>query len=163
MATQWIENLAQEIKQKNHEAAEKYGREQHTAGIIERLGKEYFVALAICLQENVAEIRRHLQGDSTAAETVVETIRPDEIRLARSRFPWVDARVQHRGETITLDYAKGAGVQGDEKIDRKTRSFALEVAADDSLFAADAFADAPEEYKTAEALARKITELLFSA
>jgi hypothetical protein len=38
MAQEWIDNLAQDIKQKNHEAAENYGRSQHYAGIISDLG-----------------------------------------------------------------------------------------------------------------------------
>jgi hypothetical protein len=162
MAKEWIESLAQEIKQKNHDAAEKYGRDQHYAGIISTAGKEFFVALARGLQENVDALRHQLQGDSTAAEMAVETVRADEIHIARARFPWVDARLTHHEDRITLDYAKDPGSQGDPKLDRTTRTYAFQVGADDALYVQDAFADQPGRYEKPEELARHITELLFS-
>lgn len=163
MSKEWIESLARDVKQKNHEAAQKYGRDQHYAGIIDTLGKEFFVALVLELQENVDAFRRHLQGHSTAAETGVQTVKPDEIKITRARFPWVDARLVHNQDIIMLDYAKGAGVHCDPVIDRKTRTFAFKVAADDSLFVEDAFADSPRKYEQPEELARQITEVLFAA
>jgi hypothetical protein len=162
MPKEWIANLAQEIKQKNHEAAEKYGRDQHYAGIISTAGKEFFVSLTRCLQENVDAIRHQLQGDSTAAEMAVETVRADELRIARARFPWVDARLTHHEDRITLDYAKDPGLAGDAKLDRKTQTYAFKVGADDGLYVEDAFADQPGRYEKPEELAQHITELLFS-
>jgi hypothetical protein len=166
MATEWIEKLAEEIKQKNHEAAAEYGRAQHYAGIVSARGKEFFVALVQCLQENVDALRSQLQGDLTASETRVQTSRADEVKITRSRFPWVDARLTHHGETITLEYAKGLGakapvVEGDAKMDRVTRGFAFEVGADEGLFVRDAFAEPGREYKKPEELARRIMEMLF--
>jgi hypothetical protein len=152
MSKEWIESLAQEIKQKNREAAEKYGRDQHYAGIISTAGKDFFMSLVRCLQENVDAIRHQLQGDSTAAE----------IHIARARFPWVDARLTHHEDRITLDYVKEPGLQGDPKIDRTTRTYAFQVGGDDALYVQDAFADQPGRYEKPEELARHITELLFS-
>lgn len=163
MAKEWIEKLAQDVKEKNHEAAEKYGRDQHYAGIVDTLGKEYFVAVVLDLQENVEAFRRQLQGHATSAETAVRTVKADEINITRARFPWIDARLTHNGDTITLDYAKGADVEGDPSLDRKTRAFLFRVAPDDSLFAEDAFADSPRTYAKPEDLARQITEILFAA
>jgi hypothetical protein len=163
MAKEWIESLAQDIKQKNRDAAEKYGRDQHYAGIVSVAGKDFFITLVRCMQENVDAIRHQLQGDPTAAETAVETVRADEIHIARARFPWVDARLIHHEDRITLDYAKDPGAQGDLKLDRKTRTYAFQVGADDGLYMQDAFADQPARYEKAEELARHITELLFSA
>lgn len=161
MAKEWLERLAQDVKEKNREAAEKYGRNQHYAAIITSLGKEFFVALVFDIQENVDAFRRHLQGDSTSAETSVRTTKPEEIKITRARFPWVDARLVHSEDTITLDYAKAPGVEGDPTLDRKTRIFAFRVAADDSLFVEDAFMDSPRQYRQPEELARQITEILF--
>jgi hypothetical protein len=163
MAQEWIDNLAQDIKQKNHEAAEDYGRSQHYAGIVSDLGKGFFLSVVGCLQENVEAMRRRLQGDLTSAETAVQTVKPDEIRITRTRFPWVDARLVHNEATIALDYAKGPGGEGDPNQDRKTCSFAFQVAPDDSLFVEDAFAASPRQYKQPEELARQITEMLFAA
>jgi hypothetical protein len=163
MSKEWVERLAGDIKRKNHEAAQRYGRDQHYAGIIATLGKEFFVALVGCVQENVDAIRRQLQGDATAAEMGVERgAGANEIRIVRARFPWVDARVTHHEDTITLDYAKDPGVAGDAKLERTVRVFVLRVAADDSLYVEDAFVDRPGRYGTAEELARKITEILFA-
>ena len=163
MAKEWIELLAQEIKQKGHQAAEDYGRAQHYAGIVSTRGKEFFVALVLCLQENVDALRSKLQGDLTSSETRVQTTKADEVKVTRARFPWVDGRLTHREDTITLGYAKGPGLEGDPKLDRKTCAFAFQVAPDDTLSVQDAFADPPRQYKTPEELARKITEVLFAA
>lgn len=162
MSKEWVETLAEDIRQRNREAALEYGRAQHFAGIISTAGKEYFVALVYCLQENIDALRRQLQGDPVAAETVVETIKADEVKITRARFPWVDARLVHRDQTITLDYAKGSGAEGDPALERKTRSFAFQVASDDTVFVQDAFAEPPQKYAKPEELARYIVELLFS-
>lgn len=166
MAKEWIEELAEQIRQKNREAAEKYGRDQHYAGVIASLGKEYFVRLATELREDVETLRRQLQGDATAAETAVETIRAGEVKIRRARFPWVEAVLRHRDETILLEYAKEPGTRpslgGDAAAELKTRSFAFRVAPDDSLYVEEAFADAPRRYEQPEALAREIVEILFA-
>jgi hypothetical protein len=162
MSKEWIESLAQEIKQAHHEAAEKYGRDQHYAGIVSTAGKDFFMLHVRCLQENVDAIRHQLQGDSTAAEMAVDTVRADEIHISRARFPCVDARLTHHEDRITLDYIKDPGIQGDPKLDRTTRTYAFQVGADDILYVQDAFADQPGRYEKPEELARHITELLFS-
>jgi hypothetical protein len=162
MAKEWIEKLAQDIKQKNHEAAEDYGRAQHYEGIVAAQGKEFFVALVLALQEDVDALRSQLQGDLTSSETRVQTTKADEVKVTRSRFPWVDARLTHHGDTISLDYAKGAGLAGDAGLDRKTATFTFRVAPDDVLSVEDAFADRPQSYPHPEDLARRIAELLFS-
>ena len=110
MAKEWIEQLAEGIKQRSHEAAEQYGRAQHYAGIVSAQGKEFFVALVQALQENVDGLRAQLQGDPASSETRVQTSKADEVKITRSRFPWVDARLTHHEETIALEYAKGPGV-----------------------------------------------------
>ena len=162
MAKEWIEGLAQDIKQKNRDAAEKYGRDQHYAGIVSVSGKDFFLTLVRCLQENVDAIRHQLQGDSTAAEMGVETVRADEIHIGRARFPWIDARLTHHEDRITLDYAKDPGLGADTKLDRKTRTYAFQVGPTDVLYMQDAFADQPATYEKPDDLARHITEVLFS-
>jgi hypothetical protein len=161
MASEWIETLAEDMRQKNREAALDYGRAQHFAGIIAVQGKEFFVSLVFCLQEYIDGLRRLLQGDPVACETALQTIRHDEVKITRARFPWVDARLLHQDTTIMLDYAKGAGTEGDPAMDRKTRSFEFKVAPDDKVFVQDAFAEQPQRYAKPEDLARLIMELLF--
>jgi hypothetical protein len=163
MATEWIEKLADGIKQKNHEAAEEYGRAQHYAGIVSARGKEFFLALVQYLQEYVDALRGQLQGDLTASETRVQTSPPDEVKITRARFPWVDARLTHQGDTIKLDYAKRPGAEGDPTMDRVTRAFSFQVGADDGLFVRDAFAEPGRVYKKPEDLARQMIEMLFGS
>ena len=162
MSEAWIEELAGEIRRKNREAAERYGREQHFAGVIEAGAPGFFLALTEYLRENVEGIRRSLQGDVTAAEMAVERGAVNGVRIVRARFPWVDARVTHQEETITLDYAKDAAVVGEVTAERMVRMFVFRVGADDRMYVEDGFSERPERYETAERLARKITELLFS-
>lgn len=161
MAKEWIANLAQDIKQKNREAAENYGRAQHQAGIIENLGLPFFTAFVSCLEEDVQEIRSQLQGDVTSSDTMIHTIGSDEVNLTRSRFPWFDARITHQGTNIILDYAKGLGVAGDPMLDRKTCHFAFHVAPDDAFSIQEAFGDTPRKFNQPEELAKHVMELLF--
>jgi hypothetical protein len=162
MATEWIDSLAEDIKQKNHEAAEDYGRSQHYAEVIAEKGKPFFVSLLQFLQQDVDALRTRLQGDLTAAETGVQTVRACEVKITRSRFPWIDATIEHHGETITLDYAKAAGAHGNPQQDRKTCTYAFRVAPDDSLYVTDAFGAELAEYSEPEVLARRIVEMLFA-
>jgi hypothetical protein len=161
MGTEWIENLAQDIRQKGHEAAENFGRSQHQAEIATKQGKPFFTALVICLEEDVNEIKRQLQGDVTSSDTVFQTINPTEVKLTRSRFPWFDARITYQDPIIVLDYAKGLGVGGDPTLDRKTRNFTFQVASDDTLSIQESFGENPQQFRQPEEFARHIVELLF--
>ena len=173
MSQEWITNLTEDIKQKGHEAAENYGREQHKEGIIAEQGAPFFTNFVLCLEEDINEIKRQLQGDVTAAETTIsgpalqlpanngQTGERNEVTLTRSRFPWFDARITHHNSTIVLDYAKGLGVAGDPTLDRKSCNFAFHVADDDTLSIYESFADTPRQFRQPEQLARCITELLF--
>jgi hypothetical protein len=161
MAKDWIENLAQDIKKKNHEAAEDYGRAQHNAGIVSNLGMPFFAALATCLEQDVSEIRHQLQGDVTACDTIVQSLNPDDIKLTRSRFPWFDAHVTHRDADVVLDYAKGRGVTEAAAHDRKTCTFTFHVAEDDTLSIQEAFSENPTQFHQPEDLSKRIVELLF--
>lgn len=174
MGKEWIANLAENIRQKNHEAAENYGREQHKASIVTTQGQPFFTAFVLSLEENVNEIKRNLQGDVTASETTIagpalqlpvsskeHLVERNEITITRSRFPWIDARITHQGAAIVVDYARGLGVAGDPTIDRKTANFAFQVSDDDTLSIQEAFGDTPRQFRTPEELAQHVTELLF--
>jgi hypothetical protein len=173
MSKEWIANLAQDIKQKSHEAAEDYGREQHKESIVIEQGKPFFAKFVLCLEEDVNEIKRQLQGDVTACETTIsgpalqlptsngQTAERNEVTLTRSRFPWFDARITHHDSTIVLDYAKGLGIAGDPALDRKSCYFAFHVADDDTLSIQESFGDSPRQFRQPEALAQYVTELLF--
>jgi len=161
MGKEWVANLSEDIKQKGHEAAEDYGRSQHQAEIITTQGRPFFTAFVISLEEDINEIKRQLQGDVTASDTIFQTINPTEVKLTRSRFPWFDARITHQDPIIVLDYAKGLGVAGDPGLDRKTCHFAFHVANDDALSIQESFGEKPQQFRQPEELARHIVELLF--
>jgi hypothetical protein len=173
MGKEWIANLAQDIRQKGHEAAENYGREQHKEGIITIQGKPFFTAFVLSLEDNINEIKRQLQGDATASETTITgsalqlpqakevATERNEIILTRSRFPWFDARITHHDSTIVLEYAKGLGVAGGPSVDRQTTLFAFDVADDDTLSVKESFDDNPRQFRQPEELAQYVTQLLF--
>lgn len=161
MGKEWIANLTQDIRQKDHEAAENYGRSQHQAEIVTTRGKPFFIAFVISLKDDVDEIKRQLQGDVTASDTVFHAINPTEVKITRSRFPWFDARITHQDPIIALDYAKGLGVAGDPSLDRKTCHFAFHVADDDTLSIQESSGENPRQFDQPEELARHIIELLF--
>lgn len=161
MAKEWIANLALDIKQKNHEAAEDYGRQQHKAGIIANLGMPFFTTLVSCLEEDVAEIRRELQGDVTSADTSLQIVNINAVKLTRDRFPWFDAHLIHHDANIVLEYAKDRGIGGDPNLDRRTVHFTFDVAADDAFSVQQTFSEPPRSFHTPEELSRYIIELLF--
>ena len=161
MAKEWVEGLAKEIREKHRAAAEEHGRAQHYAEIVSKQGKEFFLALAASLRQDVDALRSQLQGDVTGTETLVNSPRPDEVLITRAGFPWVDARLTHREDTITLDYVKGRGAQGDAALDRQSRSFAFHVAGNDAVYVKDAFGEPARRYEGPEDLAREIVEFLF--
>jgi hypothetical protein len=161
MGNEWVANLAQDIREKGHEAAESYGRSQHQAELATTQGKPFFTALVIRLEEDVNEIKRELQGDVTSSDTIFQTIGPAEVKITRSRFPWFDARITYQDPIIVLDYAKNLGVAGDPALDRKTCHFTFHVADDDTLSLEESFGDNPHQFHQPEELARHIVELLF--
>jgi hypothetical protein len=160
----WIATLAQDIKQKNHDAANEYGRAQHRAGVVADRGPTFFAEVVTCLQQNVTELRSELQGDTTSADTNVQSVSVQQLKLTRSRFPWVDATLTHEQAAIVLTYAKGIGTPADPTVapNRTTRTFTLLTAPDDTLYAEDAFTAPPVQYPQPQDLARRITEILFS-
>jgi len=161
MAEEWIDKLAGDIREKHREAAQVYGRDQHYAEVISRLAPEFFVRLSAQLERDVEAFRRKLQGDVTSAETLVQTSTAGEVRIQRERFPWVDATVTLRDDSILVDYAKSAGLAGDPLLGRKSRAYALHAGGDDRLYAKEAFTERPEQFDTPEALAQGILQLLF--
>lgn len=173
MSEEWIANIAREIKQKGHEAAENFGLEQHKNAIIEAQGRQFFTSFVLCLEEDINEIKRQLQGDVTASETNISgpalqlpeksdtAGERNEVTITRSRFPWFNARVTHRESGIVLDYARGLGVAGDPNLDRKSCHFEFQVAEDDALSIQESFGDSPRRFQQPDELARYVTELLF--
>jgi hypothetical protein len=167
MSRAWIEQLAENIKQKDREAANAYGREQHRLGVVNARGHEFFAVVAQALEVDFSEIKARLQGDVTASETSIETNGFNQVMMARSRFPWFDAVLKYEQATIVLDYAQGKGVGGDPKIassiGRQVTVFTFAVAEDDALSAEEGFGEHPKGFTEPEDLARHIMEILFAA
>jgi hypothetical protein len=161
MSKEWIENLTHDIREKEHESAENYGRSQHQAEIVTTQGQPFFSVFLISLEEDINEIKRQLQGDVTASDTTFQRISPTEAKLTRSRFPWFDARIAYQNPNIVLDYARGLGVAGDPSLDRKVCQFTFQVAPDDTLSIQHSFNDRPSQFDQPQDLARYVIELLF--
>ncbi len=165
MSKEWIESLADGLKEKGREAAESYATEQHREGIIAAEGKVFFTALVMELEQDIAEIRSKLQGSAIACETSVNRDSPTAIRLTRSRFPWFDATLKHDESVLLLEYVQGRGVPGDQTLstgtDRQVVSFSFGVDARDRLTVAETFGEASRQFEQPAALAQYIVELLF--
>ena len=165
MSKAWIEQLAADIKEKDREAANAYGREQHRLGVVNAKGHEFFAVAAQALEVNFSEIKAQLQGDVTASETSIETNGVNQVMMARSRFPWFDAVLKYEQSTIVLDYAQGKGVAGDPTIvvGRQMMVFSFAVTPEDVLLVEEGFGEHPKRFAEPEELARHITEILFAA
>jgi hypothetical protein len=165
MSKVWIEELAAEIKGKDREAANAYGREQHRLGVVNARGREFFGRVAQTLEANFSEIKAQLQGDVTSSETSIESNGLDHVTMARSRFPWFDAVLRYEQSTIVLDYAQGKGVAGDPKsvAERQVTVFSFAVTGEDRLLVEEGFGEQPKRFAEPEDLARHIMEILFAA
>lgn len=165
MSKAWIEQLAENIKQKDREAANAYGREQHRLGVVNARGHEFFALVAQALEVDFSEMKAQLQGDVTASETSIETNGFNQVMMARSRFPWFDAVLKYEQATIVLDYAQGKGVVGDPKTvaDRQVTVYTFVVAEEDALSVEEGFGEHPKRFTEPEDLARHIMETLFAA
>jgi hypothetical protein len=165
MSKAWIEELAAEIKEKDREAANAYGREQHRLEVVNVGGHEFFARLAQALEVDFSEIKAELQGDVTSSETSIENNGINQVTMARSRFPWFDAVLRYEQSTMVLDYAQGKGVAGDPKIvaERKVTVFSFAVTDEDRLFVEEGFGEPPKRFDEPEDLARHIMEILFAA
>jgi hypothetical protein len=165
MGKAWIEELADDIKNKGRDAAEDYDRDQHTVGIIAAEGKVFFTALVMNLEQDMSEIRSQLQGSAVSCDTSIVKDGPAELRLSRSRFPWFDATLKHDDATIALEYAQGRGAAEDQTLrstaERQTVHFAFEVDGQDRLSVVNAFGDDRMRFEQPEGLAKHILELLF--
>ena len=161
MEKQWISGLAEDIRQKGHAAAEDYCRTQHRAEIVTTQGRTFFLSFATSLEENVREVKRQLQGDVTASDTIFQTTNHTEVKLTRARFPWFDARIVLQDPAILLDYVKGPGIAGDPSQDRKTCVFTFQVNGNDDLWIEESFGENPKQFRRPEELAQRITQLLF--
>jgi hypothetical protein len=165
MSKAWIERLAAMIKERNRDAANAYGGEQHRLGVVQAKGYEFFAVLAQELEVNFSEIQAQLQGDVTSSETSIETNGVNQVMMARSRFPWFDAVLKYEQSTIVLDYAQGKGVGGDPKsmAERRVTVFTFAVTEADVLWVEEGFGEHPKRFAQPEDLARHIMEILFAA
>jgi hypothetical protein len=165
MSKAWIEQLAADIKEKDREAANAYGREQHRLGVVNAKGHEFFAVVAQALEVNFSEIKAQLQGDVTASETSIETNGVNQVMMARSRFPWFDAVLKFEQSTMVLDYAQGKGVAGDPTIvaERRRTVFSFVVTEEDRLLVEEGFGEHSKRFGEPEDLARHIMEILFAA
>ncbi len=165
MSQAWIEKLADEIKHKNHDAAEEYGRQLHRSGIIAEQGKTFFTALVLCLDQDFAEIRTQLQGSPVSCDTTLHKDGPEHVRLTRARFPWFDATLKHDAEDIVLEYDQGRGVAGEMDLHasavRQSVHFSFQVDPADKLYVHESFEEPHTQFTHPEELAKHIVELLF--
>ncbi len=162
-STDWIDTLAEDLKQQGREAAEAYGRELHRAGIVTAQSPAFFTALSLSLEDAFTTIRSRLQGSAVASETAIERTTPSELHLTRTRFPWFDATLKHTGDTFALNYAKLRTTAPDPTLapERQSAHFTFQVDAQDQLSAAESFADSPRRFTAPEDLARHLVEILF--
>jgi hypothetical protein len=165
MSKEWIDNLADSLKEKGREGAESYATEQHRAGIVDAEGKVFFTALVLELEQNFADVRSRLQGSAVSCETSVMKESPTRLTLKRSRFPWFDATLKHEASVLMLEYVQGRGVPGEQTlgagVDRKAVSFSFGVDTRDKLSVAETFGEASRQFDEPADLARYIVELLF--
>ena len=165
MSQEWIEKLADEVKQKGQEAAESYGRQLHRAGIVAEQGKTFFTELVLCLEQDFIEMRARLQGSAVSCDTSVERQGPTQINLSRSRFPWFEAALKLAAEEIVFEYDQGRGVAGEQvlhtSVDRQIVHFSFQVDAADRMTVAESFDETQLQFSNPEELSRHIVELLF--
>lgn len=90
MSEPWIEKIIQDIKEKDHKAAEQAMREEHQKRVIAEKAPIFWRDFADFLKKFVNEIHAGLRGDITEGTFSFELDdRNQEIKCEKSAFPFV--------------------------------------------------------------------------
>ena len=115
MHEEWLQRLANDIREKEHKAAEEAARARVRIQLLTAKGPVFWKAFADSLHENVLALRNLLEGDVTLTEGPLSfTFDPvtQQVQLAKAAFPAVQlAAVPHfEEETAEITYrSPGSG------------------------------------------------------
>jgi hypothetical protein len=85
----WIENLAREIKDKDHVAATATLHAEHVDNVLRTKGMQFYEDVERYLREDVSELEQALQGDVTESPITVSAQTngsSQQIAINRHRF-----------------------------------------------------------------------------
>ncbi len=157
MTKEWIQQLADDIKRKDHDAAEKLAREEHRRQTLTLKGEQFYDGLIRAITDDVAELNAALAGDITASPIAVNEVGERTHKVHRARFPMVQAQLRYELERIALNYSR-SGSQSSSR----SASYDFQVSEADSLSIRKNAGDKPGSFESPEDLARHLVELLFA-
>ena len=105
----WIENLARDIKEKDHVVATATLHAEHMDNVLRTKGVQFYQDVERSLREDVSELQQALQGDATESPITVTaqtTSSSQQIVINRSRFPFVNAFITYTAQQLTFTYKK---------------------------------------------------------
>ncbi len=157
MAKEWIQQLADDIKRKDHDAAERLAREEHRRQTLTLKGEQFYDGLIRAITDDVAELNAALEGDITASPIAVNGVGERTHKVHRARFPMVQAQLRYELEGVALNYSR-SGSQSSSR----SATYNFQVSANDVVSIREHAGEKPRSFEQPEDLARHLVELLFA-
>jgi len=115
MSEAWINQIVEDIKVKDHNAAEQAAKEKHRLAVIAEKGPIFWRSFADFLKKFVEEIRAGLEGDVTQGNINCEfDPTSGRIQINKSAFPFLtfNAAPNYSGQPMIPNYVKVNPQQG---------------------------------------------------
>jgi hypothetical protein len=91
MAEEWLRALAQQIKHRDHDAAEQFARQRHVQEIVAEHGPVFWRSFADFLAKYVDEIKADFHEDITLREgPLTFSFTNNQISIKKAAFPFVE-------------------------------------------------------------------------
>jgi hypothetical protein len=158
MTKDWVQEIANSIKHKEHTAAKDFTKQQQAAEVMTTKGRYFFDTLVTSLVEDIEELNEALKGDVTGSTIVFQNLNQDQVAIRKERFPTVMANIVYSIAKITLTIQQkpvGSGY---------SESYCFQAREDDSFCALNQVqTDVPfhNEYKDGFELGKHIMRKLF--
>lgn len=165
MGHDWIRDLADRIKEIDHDAAKRPISEESKAELVRTKGLVFFSGTVASIERMVVRLRSELRGDITEGSIELEHRKPDlTLKMRRPAYPYFSASLTFEPENdrIRFTYSKAnpARISEREAIPSKDNSFLFMLGSHNVLHLVEAYSC--KKFFTTDELAQHVVETLFS-
>lgn len=165
MAHDWIRNLADRIKEVDHDAAKRPISDASKAELMQTAGLAFFNGTAASIERMLVRLRSELRGDITEGSIEVQHRKSDlTLKIHRPAYPFFAASLvfEPENERIRFTYAKAnpARISEIEAIPSKDNSFLFLLGTHNVLHLVEAYSC--KKFFSPDELAQHVVETLFS-
>lgn len=165
MAHDWIKHLADQIKEVDHDAANRPVSGPSQTNLIRTKSPVFFDSTVKAIERGIVRLKEELRGDVTEGSICIKRQEMDHaVQLMRPAFPFFSAilALDCENNRIKFTYSKAnpAISFSEEQIPTKDASLHFMVGCYDMIYLAEA--NGSKKIHTPDELARHVLETLFS-